>query len=349
MNDNMPTPAESTGCPKCERTNFTSASGKTLHIKACTGAKPAPIAPPGESCPRCGRMDFTSSSGRTLHFKSCKGSETQIKLETPCPECGVVEFNSLSGRTLHINACKEAKNPQTPSKPQETTSTPCPKCGRLSFNSLSGRTLHIKSCTVEIITTDVEIPCPKCGTSDFNSASGRTLHIKSCTGQGVELKKIAYGCVYCDETIYGYEKTIINHLDECYPIIKNEKGHLFDKHLEIWVKKAPSTCHAPKSLSSVLQCKGIVKLGIRPLNHHDYREGGCWLEGIGACGYSFRDKGKLNHDTRVNTEMTDFCLTKMAKDSEEYKNWQKIKESARRYNHKTKTWYNINALTNEKV
>ena len=67
-------------CPTCGRTNFTSPSGRTLHVKACSGStvRETVELPP---CPTCKKADFTSKSGRTLHTKTCDGHpEPSMKL-----------------------------------------------------------------------------------------------------------------------------------------------------------------------------------------------------------------------------------------------------------------------------
>jgi hypothetical protein len=67
-------------CTSCGRTSFTSQSGRTLHVKACSGTTVREVVdlPP---CPTCKKSDFTSKSGRTLHTKTCDGRpEPSMKL-----------------------------------------------------------------------------------------------------------------------------------------------------------------------------------------------------------------------------------------------------------------------------
>jgi Zn finger protein HypA/HybF involved in hydrogenase expression len=224
MSEAAPAPIlASEGCPKCGRADFSSGSGKTLHIKSCQGPKPGQT--PGDNCPKCGRSDFTSGSGKTLHVKSCKGSEKQQRLEEPCPKCGGYDFNSLSGRTLHIKSCKGDQPVQKPGKP-----------------------------TIAVTT---------------------------------EAAEKQWYCPYCKKDIFGWEKTFINHLDKCYPIQKNEHGHVFDQKLKIWVVQAPTKCYGQPDLVKTMGC-WPPRLGMLMSNHQDARgHMGCWMEGIGACIYSY--------------------------------------------------------------
>lgn len=51
------------------------------------------------TCPFCSKQ-FTTPSGRTLHMKTCKQEETT---DLSCPYCSFVA-KSTSGRTLHIKS-----------------------------------------------------------------------------------------------------------------------------------------------------------------------------------------------------------------------------------------------------
>lgn len=69
-------------CPNCERSNFTSPSGRTLHVKTCANTvSKENVALP--NCPSCNKTGFTSKSGRTLHIQTCDG---QPELQLVLPE-----------------------------------------------------------------------------------------------------------------------------------------------------------------------------------------------------------------------------------------------------------------------
>lgn len=213
-------------------------------------------------------------------MKSCKGPKSSTPAGDTCPKCGRADFTSKPGRTLHIKACKGSESIQL-------LETPCPICGEY-LNSLSGRTLHIKSCEEK---AKQEIKSKK--TKKPTKTESPQNHI----------------CPYCDKEIFGYEKTIANHQDKCYPLERNKEGHFLDKHLNVWVKRAPARCYAEKSMSSVLSCNGIPRHGIFFLNHYDARpQTGCWLEATGQCIYTFDAKTRKhawnNTKLRVHGEMT---------------------------------------------
>ncbi len=67
-----------------------------------------------DPCPKCGKNNFSSSSGRTLHIKGCKGDliATRPNIPPPKPKAEPTEpteksehspeYEAMKNRTMHI-------------------------------------------------------------------------------------------------------------------------------------------------------------------------------------------------------------------------------------------------------